>query len=245
MNLVSFGGGVNSAAMLVGMYEKGIPIDLILFADVGAERPETYSFLDTMNDWLRARGQPTITVVEKVDRDGNRLTLEQECLRAQTLPAIAFGFKRCSQKHKIAPQDKYCNHHAACRAAWAQGQRVMKFIGYDAGEARRRENARVHDMQDKKYCKVYPLMEWGWTRDDCIVAVRRAGLPVPSKSSCFFCPSMKKAEILALQEQHPDLLARALALETNAQPHLVRVKGLGRNWAWADFLKQEQEKEAA
>ena len=244
MNLVSFGGGVNSAAMLVGMYERGIPIDLILFADVGAERPETYAFLDTMNRWLLARGLPSITTVEKVDRNGERLTLEQECLRAHTLPSIAFGFKRCSQKHKIAPQDKYCNHHPDCRAAWAKGQRVMKYIGYDADETRRRENARAYDLRDKKYCKVYPLMEWGWTRADCIAAIQRAGLPVPGKSSCFFCPSMKKHEILMLREQHPDLLSRALTLEANARENLVRVKGLGRNWAWADFLETER-KEAA
>ena len=105
----------------------------------------------------------------------------------------------------------------------------MKYIGYDAGETRRRDHARIYDEQDKKYCKVYPLMEWGWKREDCITAIRKAGLPVPGKSSCFFCPSMKKAEILELQKQHPDLLARALALEANAQKNLQRVKGLGRN----------------
>lgn len=191
MNIVSFGGGVNSAAMLVGMYQRGIPIDLILFADVGAERPEIYAFLHEMNDWLRVRGLPPITVVENVDRFGQRLTLEQECLRAHTLPSIAFGHKRCSLKHKIAPQDKFCNHHPGCRAEWAKGRCVTKYIGYDAGEGRRRERARERDAADRKYCKVYPLMDWGWTREDCIRTIRRAGLSVPGKSSCFFCPSMK------------------------------------------------------
>ena len=47
-----------------------------------------------------------------------------------------------------------------------------------------------------------------------------------------------------LREQHPDLLSRALTLEANARENLVRVKGLGRNWAWADFLETER-KEAA
>lgn len=185
MNIVSFGGGVNSAAMLVGMYQRGIPIDLILFADVGAERPEIYAFLHEMNDWLRVRGLPPITVVENVDRFGQRLTLEQECLRAHTLPSIAFGHKRCSLKHKIAPQDKFCNHHPGCRAEWAKGRCVTKYIGYDAGEGRRRERARERDAADRKYCKVYPLMDWGWTREDCIRTIRRAGLSVPGKSSCF------------------------------------------------------------
>ena len=54
-----------------------------------------------MNEWLRAHGMPPITVVEKMDRNGNRLTLETECLRSGTLPSIAYGFKRCSQKHKV------------------------------------------------------------------------------------------------------------------------------------------------
>ena len=37
-------------------------------------------------------------------------------------------------------------------------------------------------------------MEWGWSRKDCIQAIRDAGLPLPGKSSCFFCPSMKRWE---------------------------------------------------
>ena len=105
--LVSFGGGTNSAALLVGLHQHGIPVDLITFADTGAEHPHTYQFLETMNEWLRAHGMPPITVVEKMDRNGNRLTLETECLRSGTLPSIAYGFKRCSQKHKVGPQEKF------------------------------------------------------------------------------------------------------------------------------------------
>ena len=41
MNIVSYGAGVNSTAMLVGMFEKGVPVDLILFADPGSEQPYT------------------------------------------------------------------------------------------------------------------------------------------------------------------------------------------------------------
>ena len=39
MNVVSFGGGTNSTAMIIGMYLHKIPIDLILFADTGGEQP--------------------------------------------------------------------------------------------------------------------------------------------------------------------------------------------------------------
>ena len=41
MNIVSFGGGTNSAALLIGLYKHKIPIDLITFADTGAEQQKT------------------------------------------------------------------------------------------------------------------------------------------------------------------------------------------------------------
>ena len=47
MNIVSFGGGTNSAALLIGLYKHKIPIDLITFADTGAEHPHTYQFIGT------------------------------------------------------------------------------------------------------------------------------------------------------------------------------------------------------
>ena len=55
INIVSFGGGTNSAAMLVGLHQHGIPVDLILFANTGAEQPHTYCFIETMNEWLAAQ----------------------------------------------------------------------------------------------------------------------------------------------------------------------------------------------
>lgn len=78
MNVVSFGGGTNSTAMIIGMYLHKIPIDLILFADTGGEQPHTYEFIETFNGWLEKHGLPQITSVQYHDKDGNRLTLEQE-----------------------------------------------------------------------------------------------------------------------------------------------------------------------
>ena len=235
INIVSFGGGTNSAAVLVGLHKHIIPVDLILFADTGGEQPHTYQFIRTMDDWLAAHGMPQITVVEKYDRSGHRLTLEMECLRSRTLPSIAYGHKRCSQKHKIGPQEKFCNHYPPCRAVWARGEKITRFLGYDAGEMRRYEHSKKFNDTDKKYINRYPLIEdWGWDRSDCVREILAAGLPLPGKSSCFFCPSMKQPEILALKEQYPDLYRRAVAMEDRAMPHLTSVKGLGRSYAWRE-----------
>ena len=84
MNIVSFGGGTNSTAMIIGMYLHKIPIDLILFADTGGEQPHTYEFIRVFNAWLDKHGLPKITPVFYTDKDGNRLTLEEECFRSHT-----------------------------------------------------------------------------------------------------------------------------------------------------------------
>ena len=222
--------------MIIEMYRRNIHIEIILFADTGSEQPHTYEFIGAFNDWLSERNLPTITCLEYFDRNKNRLTLEDECLRSKTLPSIAYGYKRCSLKHKLSVADKFCNNNELCRESWKQGCKVNRFIGYDAGERRRVEHAAPIDAADKKYTKQYPLMEWGWTREMCTIVIQSEGLPKPGKSSCFFCPSMKKAEIQALYQNYPDLFERAVALERNAAPSLKTIKGLGRRWSWEQYI---------
>lgn len=241
MNVVSFGGGINSTAMVIGMYERGMPIDLILFSDTGCEQPHTYEFIGIFDTWLTEHGMPEITTVFYTNKDGERVTLEEECLRVPCLPSIAYGFKRCSLKHKIGPQDKHCNNNSDCKAVWATGNKVNKYIGYDAGETRRVDHAKATADENKKYSNRYPLYAWGWDRAECVRVIERTGLPVPGKSSCFFCPSMKKREIQALWEQYPALFQRAIDLEHAAAKTLTSVKGLGRRWAWESYFNSHME----
>ena len=77
LGVLAYGGGVNSTALLVGLHQRGIPIDLILFADTDGELPSTYAYLPIMNQWLMDHGMPQITVVKYTDKNGDRLTLEQ------------------------------------------------------------------------------------------------------------------------------------------------------------------------
>lgn len=63
--MVSYGGGANSTALLIGLHQHRIPVDLILFADTGAEHPHTYAYLEVMDRWLKDHGMPPITRVYK------------------------------------------------------------------------------------------------------------------------------------------------------------------------------------
>lgn len=242
MNVVAYGGGTNSTAMLIGMHRHEIPVDLILFADTGAERPETYGYIKLFNEWLIQHYMPEIKWLQYRTKDGQRMTLEQECLKSCTLPSIAYGMKRCSLKHKKEVQDKYLNNHEWCKTVWRGGSKVTRFIGFDADEPHRRLNARASDILDKKYDYKYPLIEtFSWGREECVEAIRGEGLPLPGKSSCFFCPSMKVREVRDLYKQHPDLFVRALAIEDTARPGLTSVNGLGRDWSWRDYISMEED----
>lgn len=229
--LVSYGGGVNSTAMLIQMRARGESVDLILFADTGGERPETYAYLHTFGEWLEFNGMPSITIVRK---EGNGETLEENCIRKKMLPSLAYGFKSCSQKYKIAPQDKYCNNHTPLRAVWADGKKAVKCIGYDMDESHRWLGK---EWLSPKYLFRSPLIEWNMGRQECIETIKRAGLPLPGKSACFFCPANTLPEIRVLRSKHPDLLQRALMMEANAE--LTSIKGLGRRFNWADFIAKE------
>ena len=212
------GGGVNSAGMQIEMYRRGLRPDLTLFADTGGERPETYAFVSELSRWLVAHGMDPIITVRVTGE-----LLEENCLRREALPSVAYGFKTCSQRWKSEPQEKYLN-------AWSGGEFYRKAIGFDAGEPQR-----AKAYKDAKCEAWYPLVEWDLDRDDCEAICREEGL-FPAKSSCFFCPNMKRAEVLALSEEHPDLYARAVAMEQNAE--LTAIRGLGRNWRWGDVHLQ-------
>jgi len=226
--IVSYGGGLNSTALLIGMSRTEERPAAILFADTGGERPQTYDYIEMFSGWLQERGFPEITRVRA--RFAGYATLEDNCLVNKTLPSIAFGFKTCSHKWKKQPQEKWANHWQPAKETWAAGSKVTKCIGYDADEWHR---AKI--PEDSKYVYRYPLVEWDWGRNDCAEAVKLAGLPDPGKSACFFCPSSKKHEIRYLMKNNPDLFARAVAMEENAAENLGVVQGLGRHWSWKQF----------
>lgn len=243
MKIVNYGGGTNSTALLVEGYNRGIVPDLIVFADPGNEMPRTYAYLSIFAAWCESVDFPEIDVVRWIRRDGTFLSIEQVSLRDKTLPSKAYGLAGCTSKWKQQPIDKFIVNHPRVREAWARGEVVERWIGYDADEPSRAERMLEKNPQPSlksagRVAWKAPLFDWNMGRDECVAVIAAAGLPSCGKSSCFFCPSMKKHEITALA---PELLARALRMEDAARPGLTTVKGLGRNYAWRDFIEQQAE----
>lgn len=226
--IVAWGAGVDSTAMLIELVERGERIDRVLFADTGAEKPETYRFIPLFRAWLADRGVLS-EIVRYVPRRFKNwpayLTLTENLVTNGTLPSIAFGRGTCSLKWKVAPQHAWAQSWPPAIAAWGRGEKVVKLIGYDCGPADDRRYAEVRDLDDPLYSHRYPLREWGWSRADCIARIERAGLPVPPKSACFFCTAAKPDEVRSLPRAQ---LRQIVLIEARAQPRLRTVEGLWR-----------------
>src|SRR5437763_4716057 len=102
--VVAYGLGVDSTAMLVEFALRGIRPDLVLFADTGGEKPETYQYLGVARDFLERVGFPDVVVVRYRPVRAAYSTLEGQCLHTGTLPSLAYGGRSCAAKYKVQPQ---------------------------------------------------------------------------------------------------------------------------------------------
>lgn len=224
----NWGVGQDSTGALIGLYERGIRPDLIIFAEVGSERAGTYAFRPVFDDWLAAHGFPRSVSVQYQPKNYKHwppyYSLLENCLTNVTLPSLAYGFHSCSSKWKITPINQYIATLPWAQEYWATGHKILKAIGFDNSPHEQRRAARgcntfaIQDDEVDRYELWFPLQQWGWTRADCVAAIQRHGLPVPPKSSCFFCPAMKPDEVLTLT---PDELRTIVVLEARTrQRHL-------------------------
>lgn len=228
----SYGAGVDGTAALIECVRRNIqPPHAIVFADTGGEKPETYAYLDIFDRWLVDHGYPAVTRLFPVNRAQERLTLEGECLRVGKMPSLAYGYKTCSQRFKVDPQIKWANRDPVCRAEVKAGRKFVKAIGYNFDEG---DRAKLY--ADKKSVNWYPLIAWQISRAMAVAIILDAGLPLPPKSACFFCPASTTTQILALAQRNPDLMHRALTIEDRAAASMKTVKGLGRRFNWRAFL---------
>lgn len=244
--VLSYGVGVDSTAMLIELVHQGRKPDLVLTADPGAEKPETYAYLDLMRDWM-ARHDIEFHVVRYVTKRFKHhppyADLAGSLLTNGCLPSIAFGRSSCSLKYKAAPQEAFIKAWAPALEAWARGDKVIRYIGYDAGKRDGQRYAHAATIHDPLFDNRYPLRDWGWDRSACEVRIRAEGLPVPPKSSCVFCTAMKVDEVRAL----PDYWLRMIVLiEARAAPRLRTVEGLWRRATktrpgrMTDFIREER-----
>ena len=247
--IVAYGAGVDSTAMLIGLRDRNISPNLILFADTGSEKPETIAYLGVIGAWLAANAFPPITIVRRRSPRAGDTSLHEECLRKSILPSLAYGGHSCSLKWKVDPQWAFTRDHFGWerrQRRWRHGAFVTKLIGYDAGPADARRIVKASGKWPPGHRYRYPLAEWGWTREICERVIADEGLPTPLKSACFMCPASKKHEVDWIAVTHPELATISIEMERRAHRRgLTTTCGLGRRWSWSEHLGAGDPKEPA
>src|SRR3546814_19782343 len=66
--IAAWGAGVDSTAMIIELVERGEPIDMVLFADTGSEKTDTYAFIPIFSRWLDRVISPPISVSTALSR---------------------------------------------------------------------------------------------------------------------------------------------------------------------------------
>jgi hypothetical protein len=161
---------------------------------------------------------------ERLHADG-AYKLSDELRAAGTVPSFT-GEHRCSLKFKSWVIESWLEQNVF--------DSIRHTFGYNADELSRvtksdkaiarvtfgfnsDEEARVRKGQafDRPYrIGHYPLVEWGWDRQDCLAYIKEVTGADWQKSACVYCPFARvDAGVIARQKQFPDQIAEAMVLE--------------------------------
>ena len=191
-HICGISGGKDSSAMAVYMSAK-VPQMEYFFCDTGAELPETYEYLDRLE----------VTLGKPIERLNSNKGFDHyfELYRG-TLPSPQMRW--CTTKMKIEPIEN-----------WIGEQEAVSYIAIRADEANRKGY-----VSTKKNIKAkFPFVEDGIDKAGVLRILENAGIGLPeyyewrTRSGCYFCFFQRKAEWVGLSQRHPDLFAKAVAIE--------------------------------
>lgn len=209
-HIVSFSGGKDSTAMLLEMLERDMKIDCILFCDTGLEFPAMYEHIAKVEKNI---GQK-ITIV-KSEHSFEEYMFDVPVRRGADSPVVQkygaqlYGYgwpgprmRWCTTMLKDAPRTRFLRD-------LRKQYEVIEYIGIAADERYRLERKRNQNPNHR-----HPLMDWGWTEDDCLQYCYARGYDWDGlyehfkRVSCWCCPLQSLSELRELHQHFPDLWER-------------------------------------
>lgn len=209
---ISYGGGVQSTALLALAAAGRIDCKLAIFANVGdlAENPATLRFIrDVARPFCADHG---IELVER-NREGKRPDLYRRLMDDDSqflgIPIRmsgngAPGRRACTHDYKLV----VIGRELKARGATA-GAPATVMVGISTDEISRASNRRSEPYEHV----TYPLLDLGMSRAACMRIITEANMPVPPKSACWFCPFHSRAAWINMRTDDPDMFERAAQLE--------------------------------
>jgi hypothetical protein len=196
MDILSYGGGVQTIAMCVLVAQGKLPRpDYIIAADTGREMPTTWEYARDYAAPLLARvgldlhiAPHDLATVDLYGKNGDLLMP----MFTKTGKLSTF----CSGEWKARVVERYA------RTVLGVGN-YTAWLGFSLDERRR-----IKGREGKRF----PLIDMNLTRVDCLTIIESAGLPIPPKSRCFMCPHQHNAEWREVRAR-PDLWSVALEID--------------------------------
>ena len=208
MRYLAVSGGADSTAMALLLHERGEDFEMV-FADTGAELPETYWLLPRLARYV---GKPLLTVC-------GGTFYQHLSNRGFLLPS--FQVRWCTRQLKQEPQDRFFAKVGECEVG----------VGIRADE-KKRANLKPRGGQTFDY----PLVAAGMGKADVLALCRKHGLLSPAydwrtNTSCFCCPFQRVRDWRGLLKNHPDLYALAEDWEEQSAA-FARAKGYGDKYIY-------------
>lgn len=209
--IVSFSGGKDSTALLLRLLELDEQIDEVIFCDTYKEFPAMYKHIERIKEVVAAHG---IKFTElKADKDFDYYMFEHEPKRRTDKYAGFKGYswassrtRWCTQLLKVSIIDKYIK---------SLGD-VVQYVGIAADETKRLER-KITETGNR----CYPLVEWGWTEEDCLNYCYALGYDWDGlykdfkRVSCWCCPLKSLEELRVLFKKYPDLWEQLKEMDKN------------------------------
>lgn len=192
--ILSYGGGINSTALLFHIVKNKMPLDYVVFADTGNEIPETYETVRLIKDWCQQRNIKFKTVYPAKMR-----SLWTRCFKRKVIPSQLWRW--CTRDVKVKPIHKFYKK---------LGDNISQYMGIHFGEVHRMKPSMQDSIEN-----LYPLIDSKINQDQCIQIIQNEGFPLPVKSGCFFCPFNNKERWDWIKTNHPELFKLSQELEAN------------------------------
>lgn len=220
--VLSYGGGLDSFALLLLALRRGERLDAVAFVDVAdgaldregtdpGEWPSTYRHIREIVVPLCAAAG-----VEFVWLDSGRYPVRD----ARSL----FAWLEARRQIPVSGPNRICTIVAKVERfeAWACDrfgkQPIEVWLGFEAGEDDRAAKDPNAGKPSALRVNRFPLIEEGLCRCRCEAFVRAAGLPVPRKSACVFCPYATRPDWQTFARELPRDFARVVDLEAAKPP---------------------------
>lgn len=224
----SCGGGVDSVAMAVLIYQEILPKpDYAIMTDNGYDASYTWDYVhQTLMPKLSEIGVE-LHIIKSQDY------VDTSIIRNDMVVLPAFSWHegkpgrfntKCSGTWKLTPAKRWLREQGV--------KRCVNWVGISADESQRIKESRLKWITYK-----YPLADRNLSRRDCKRLIAKAGWPVPLRSACVMCPQHSDNQWLDLRDDYPDDFQRAIDIEKEmhkTHPHVFLHRSL-RPLRDADF----------